>query len=295
VFALSAGYLEIMNSGAYLRTILFDLRAIMITSPRLALLRLTEFLINANLYFFACVIYSFYVFASRKLKIKDLSIWQVSFLLHIPFLLTILGNGGGGPNYFLTMWISIVLLCIETVKKTEEDKVPLPPVILGGDKIQGRYGLTLSNALLIALIVNSYEGMITITRDLGSISLPTPSLERKMQEYYQSVATLVSGRQDMNVLTNRNVGALASTNVKITNEGSTMFNYAWNVPSVFDRNVVLSAIREKRFDLITSGLQEYPEDVKHEIDGHYHAILTKEVNLYFGNMGLITFFAPNAN
>lgn len=344
VFAASTGYLELMNSGEYLRATMIDLRKIMITTPGLAQVRLKEFLFDANFYFFVCVIYSFYVFLVRERKIKELSIWQISFLLHIPFLLAILGNGGGGPNYFLSMWISIVLLSIEIVKKVEGDKAQsinvidsilifaavalwgknnnpayavmvfwvvaiiiavavrngrcsslISAAIASGKNPQERNRLVFSNAILFALLVNSYVGITTTTRELGAISVPTPALEKKMQEYYRSVAALVAGRQDMNVLTHRNIGALVSTDVKVTNEGCTMFSYAWNSPLIFDRSAVLIAIRERRFDLITTGLQEYPKEVKFEIDMHYRPVLTQDVNLYFGKMGPASVFVPNAN
>jgi len=40
--------------------------------------------------------------------------------------------------------------------------------------------------------------------------------------------------------------------------------------------VVLNAIQEQKFDLITTGLQEYPEDVKREVAKHYYLKLLKK-------------------
>jgi hypothetical protein len=113
-----------------------------------------------------------------------------------------------------------------------------------------------------------------------------------MQDYYQSVALLVADKPTLNILTHRNIGAFVASNLKIENEGCTMFGYAWNYPLIFNRNVVLNAIREEKFDLITTGLQEYPEEVKREIAIHYRTVLTKEVNLYFGKVGAVNVYAP---
>jgi hypothetical protein len=327
VFALSSWYLELMNSGEYLRSTFFSLRKIMIISPLLAMYRLKEFLFAAN-FFSICIIYTFYIFFVSKQKLKALSIWQVSFLLHIPFLLSILGNGGGGPNYFLTMWISMVLLCIDFLKKYKTSnltpvKAPETLVLIIAIMIYGianrpayiaiicwvmvflfalmershqkNYRLGFFNVLLVCLFVNSYEGMTATISELNGIKLPTPALEKKMQDYYDSVAELGSGKNSFKILTHRNIGAFVANNLNIENEGCTMFSYAWHSPGVFNRNEILDSIREQRFDLIATGLQEYPEDVKLEISSHYHPALTRNVNLRYGQMGLVTVFVPNTH
>lgn len=279
IFIASSIYLEYMNSGEYLRATLFDLHKIMITSSSLSRARLTEFLFKANFFFIVCVGYSFYISMKQDKPFYKLSIWQISFIVHLPFLLAILGNGGGGPNYFLSMWITIVILCFDQIivrKSASSSKLT-------------------THILLFGLLINSCIGIRTITKEIDAISLPTPKMEGMMQKYYQSVAGLVAGRTNLNILTHRNIGAFVTTDTKITNEGCTMFSYAWHFPSIFNRESILSQIKHKKFDLISTGLQEYPEEVQNEIIKNYRPALTKEVNLYFGKIGAATVFVPKGN
>ncbi len=116
VFIPAVISLELANSGEFLNATIFDLKRIMPSSFYLSMFRLWQFLFDSSLYFFIGVLISLFPFIFMKYGIKNLSIWQVSFILHIPFLLVILGNGGGGPNYFFSFWISIVFICIELIK-----------------------------------------------------------------------------------------------------------------------------------------------------------------------------------
>jgi hypothetical protein len=251
----------------------------MITSSSLSRARLTEFLFQANFFFIVCVSYSFYISMKQEKPFYKFSIWQISFIVHLPFLLAILGNGGGGPNYFLSMWITIVILCFDQIivrKSASSSKLT-------------------THLLLFGLLVNSCIGIRTINKEIDAISLPTPKMEGMMQEYYQSVAGLVAGRTNLNILTHRNIGAFVATDTQITNEGCTMFSYAWHFPSIFNRESILSQIKHKKFDFISTGLQEYPEEVQNEITKNYRPALTKEVNLYFGKIGPATVFVPKGN
>ena len=113
-----------------------------------------------------------------------------------------------------------------------------------------------------------------------------------MEDYYQSVSLLVANKPPLKILTNRNIGAFVSSNLNIENEGATMFSYAWGVPSAFNRGAILNAIRDQRFDLIATGLQDYPAEVNREIALHYQPALTKEVNLIFGQVGTVNVYVP---
>lgn len=341
VFLSTAAYLELLNSGQYLNATLFDLHKIIISSPELARKRLVSFLLDAHFYFIVCILLSFVLFVLREREFKKLSIWQISFVLHIPFLLAILGNNGGGASYFLSMWISMVLLCIETVRKVESRlsaplNVVVPVLIIAAIAIWGKtghpdyavmtswaavivftvmvsgrdssrllissvmresnhqdmHGFVFSTVLLVSLFINGYLGMMTTLYHLGSIALPTPKLEKMMQDYYQSVALLVADKPPLKILTNRTIGAFVSSNLNIENEGCTMFCYAWKVPSVFNRGVIINAIRDKRFDLIATGQAEFPEEVNREIASHYQPVLTKEVNFHFGRVGTVNVYVP---
>jgi len=285
VFVISTAYLEFMNSGQYLRSTLIDLNTIMKPSFRLAGYRLFAFLIH-NLAFTICVIFALF---SLRLPFRTLSIWDISIILHVPLLLKILGNGGGGPTYFLTFWITIVLISINAIKKYEGKLAPSEYVPNFINKIRP-YQPLFSKTLLICLCVNISIGTFWIHRDLTAMTLPTTKLENIMRDYYQSVGSLIATNKNAKVLTNRNVGALVVHNVNIDNEGSTMFQYAWASGNMFDRSPLLTAIREKKYDFITTGIQDYPEDVKKEIEANYRVALIKEVNLMFGKVGFIRIY-----
>ena len=93
IFIISSTYFQWMNHGEYFRATLFDLHKIMIVTPGLARQRFVDFLFNKNRFFFACICAGL---ALVIFRISRLTVWQVSFFLHIPFLLKILGNEGGG-------------------------------------------------------------------------------------------------------------------------------------------------------------------------------------------------------
>jgi len=149
-----------------------------------------------------------------------------------------------------------------------------------------------SQTLLILLFINMSIATSEIGRNLDSVSVPTPTLNRMMQVYYQSIGNLIEMKPNAKVLTNRNIGALVEHGADVRNEGSTMFSYAWEFPESFPRNVLLSSIRAKEFDLITTGLQAYPVEVSKEISENYKVAFTKEVNLMFGNVGQVTVYIP---
>lgn len=343
LFLLSAFYFEFINSGEYLNMTLLEVSKLIDSNSHLARSRLFKFLFYAHPYFFVCILYSFYVFIYNRSNLKELSIWQVSFLLHIPFLLVVLGNGGGGPNYFLTLWISMILLCIDTVKKSkifDRHILGMPKYILvlsllgfwratnylnypqmafwlavaisviylinqGSFYVsdifyrycnsKAKYNLIFSNIVLITLFMNANYGIKTASNEINNLNLPSPVLEKKMHDYYQSIKDLVANKPAVKILTNRNIGALVSNGVNIENEGSTMFAYAWNNAALFNRNLLLNHIRQQRFDFITTGIQEYPKEVRDEIAIYYRPLFTREVNLNLGILGPVTVFVPNNN
>jgi len=142
------------------------------------------------------------------------------------------------------------------------------------------------------LCINISIGTISIHRDINSITLPSPKLAAIMKDYYHSIECLLAPKQDAKVLTNRNIGMLVSINANVENEGSTMFQYAWVSKGLFDRNLTLKSIREKEYDLITSGIQDYPEDVKKEIEANYEVALINKVNLIYGKIGFVKTYTP---
>jgi hypothetical protein len=356
VFILSTAYLEWLNSGEYLKSTLIDLHRIMITYPLLAQQRLRTFVYDEHFYFLVGVFASF---AVTRLQPLRLTVWHVSYILHIPLLLSILGNGGGGPNYFVTFWIVTVLICVGLVKELEgsqgatwsvasvragisqifnRDHIGLQAVFVwavvawilvfiikslgaaeyflivwvGGlvgfiiykdnNKLKqlakltvqikryiSEFGLSgsfvFSQVLLILLFLNISIATLEIRRNLNSISLPTQTLN-------QLIGNLIESKPNARVLTNRNIGALVEHGADVRNEGSTTFSYAWEFPRLFPHEVLLSSIRTKKYDLITTGIQPYPAEVRKAIYENYQVAFTKDVNIYFGKVGQATVYIP---
>jgi hypothetical protein len=336
-------YFELANYGNYLNAVLFDVRDIMITSSQLSLKRLWDFLFVSN-YLFTVVIFMSFVslFAVRGYR-KDVSIWQISFLLHIPFLLALLGNGGGGPNYFITFWITIVLLAVETARKSEEapavnfgiaSAILFSTIVLVTGILSDRldadnyiyniltmffglllltvmvfrnlsssessalllkknknYGLYLSSALVFSLFVNVFSGAIPTFRDLSNLKSSVSAARELMSTHFFNVGALVVEKKPTSVLTNRNIGALVAAKVPVDNEGATMFSYGW-LSERFDKSIVLDKIRKREYDLISTGIQNYPVDVTKEIKANYILLLSSEANLYLGSRGIVEIYGP---
>lgn len=289
VFAVSYAYLEWVNSGEYLQATIFDLRKIMPHNEMLAKSRLYAFTIENNAAFIICVFVSL---VAAVFRITKLSIWQVSSVLHLFFLLMILGNGGGGPNYFLTFWISMVLTSVEMISRLEKYSIAIPNPYFRITENGQSYFSSLAKVLLIGLFINISIGTISINRQISNSIYPTAELENLMKDYYQAVGTLVATKPNAKVLTNRNVGALVANNVNIENEGSTMFQYAWRHGDVFQPSVVLATISEKKYDFIVTGVQDYPVNIRAEINTNYKVALVKEEILNLGNVGLSTIYVP---
>lgn len=289
VFAVSYAYLEWLNSGQYLRATIFDLKQIMPANPMLAKARLYSFIIENNAAFTICVFMSLAALAFRMTR---LSIWQVSFILHLFFLLKILGNGGGGPTYFLTFWVSMVLTSVGMISTFEKSANAIPNFHVQITEKGQKHLLLLARISLIILFINISIGAVSINRQINTSAHPTVALENLMKDYYQAVGALVATKPNAKVLTNRNIGALVANNVIIENEGSTMFQYAWAYGGIFQPSVVLVAIREKKYDFIVTGIQSYPTNVLAEIDANYRVALAKEAILNLGNVGISTIYVP---
>lgn len=285
VLGISTLYLEITNSGQFLRMTLLDLPKILHSSYRLAIFRLLLFFLH-NLAFTICVLVSIITLY------KNLSIWQISLVCHIPFLLKILGNAGGGITYCLTLWITMVIISLNFIiskkvyhftSKSKYNKTCFFTCI----RI-----FPLNKVILFLLCVNVSIGTISIYRDFNSIRLPTAKLNYLMKNYYQAIDSLITTKENVKVLTNRNVGMLVQTSVNVENEGSSLFQYAWLSDIYFNRDTILTSIREKKYDFITTGIQDYPDDVMSEINKNYKTIFINEVNLMYGNTGILYTYVP---
>jgi hypothetical protein len=288
-FLLAVIYFEIINSESFLQDTLFGLDRVMVVTPGLAGDRLLNFLTH-NLAFTLCVIVSFILISRRSIK---LSIWHVSFALNFILLLKILGNAGGGTNYFLTFWITIVVISVGIVVKFNRDAT-LFTLFHRTMKVNWS-APRLSRVLLTCLFINIIFGSVSILQQLNATVLPNKHLETVMQEYSSYVGELMKSNPDARVLTNRNIGALVEHKVNVTNEGSTMFQYAWAHPELFNQNKILTSISDKKYDFIFTGLQPYPANVRAVIDISYKLAITKELGVMQGNIGLVKIYVPKDN
>jgi hypothetical protein len=289
MFGLAYAYLEWVNSGQYLRATISDLKIIMSHDPELAESRLYGFVIQNNAVFALAALLSI---AAMALRVTKLSIWHVSFVLHLIFLLKVLGNAGGGPNYFLTMWITMVLVGVGLVASLTKapTEISSPYFHLSANSQVRIEGLT--KLLLIGLFVSISIGTISIHRQLNASVIPSPELEKLMEEHYQAVGKLVQERPNAKILTNRNIGALVAHGANVENEGSTMFQYAWAHGEIFQPSVVITAVREKQYDLIVTGIQPYPRIISDAIAANYKVALLQPEILSLGNVGLSTIYIP---
>jgi len=282
IFLASTIYFEITSHGQYFYAIFLDLHRIMITSKGLARYRLAVFLFKENLFFAAGIYAGLWLVLSRKTK---LTIWQVSFFLHIPFLLKILGNAGGGPNYLATFWITIVMAAIDAVWNCDyADHAPSTSTKI-------RPSFIFSQLLLLSLLCSETFAMRTIYQDLNMVGRPSHQNALDAEQYSKKIAALLAGKPNAKILTDRNIGAFVAHNANITDEGSSTFEYAWAFPSC-NQNIILNAIKGKEYNFIVSGLQPYPANITQAIEKNYRVALSGQINLIFKNAGLQRVYVP---
>lgn len=289
IFITSTIYFESTNSGHYLNATLFDLSRIMTGNQSLARSRLFDFLVLHNWAFTICVVLSFGLLLLRKVR---LDIWHVSFILHIPLLLSILKNGGGGPDYFLTFWITMILISLNIIRVFDYHLL----ATTHADKSNNANCLRLiPNLLLMLLLGNGLQASSLILHELDTFPMPTQKLENLMGDYEREIGQLVVGNPQAKALTNRNIGALIVNNVDVENEGSTLFQYLWVQQSNTNRDSLLAKIKAREFDLITTGIQAYPIEIQNAIVSNYKVALTREVVFFAGHTGNVSVYIPNEN
>jgi len=281
IFLVSSACLEMVNRGQYFYAIFIDLRHIMVVSRRLACHRLAVFLFKENLFFFIGICTSLGLVISNKIK---LTIWHISFFLHIPFLLAILGNEGGGPNYLATFWITLVIIAIDTVWNCANYSY-IPPRNI-------RLPFFFSQLLLLSLFCSEAFGMRTAYQDLNTVGRPSRQDALNTERYSKEVASLLAGKHDARILANRNIGVFVAHNENITDEGGATFQYAWAHPDRLDQNIILNAIDEKKYDFIITGIQKYPPNVEKALEKNYKVALSGQINLIFKNTGLQSVYVP---
>ena len=269
---------------------IFDLPHYIETYWKLGILRLILF-VGMNAFIIVFCLKSIFL----SLKRKQFDIWQISFIVHIPFLLFILRNGGGGSNYFATFWVTSVCVFFRYLYREnfiEESKAPITRGLIQNSIRKIIIPINKPSSIHIVFIIFFiFLGEITFIRDVRAFSLPNAKLVNVMKEAYGKTQDLIGDKSQITILTNRNVGAFLDEKIIISDEGCSFFG-AWK-SSDFDKNRLLIKIRNRDFDYITTGLQPYPKDVFSEIEANYHRVYSSEINLMFGKTGQQVVFEPN--
>jgi hypothetical protein len=260
VVFFSVFYLELVNNGNYLKAVFFELSRIMTWYHDLAFIRFDRFLAG-NIFFTVSVLASFWFVIKKRVRP---SLWQISVVMHLPLLYKTLGNGGGGPNYFLTFWFSLVACSVDFVYRSESLSV----------KAREWFKLL--------LLANTFVAMVTGYLDLNGITSPNEELRAIAKSADESIAELLKDHRDPKVLAYRNVGSVLHAGAKIDIEGSTLFSYAWEHPEVFSKSRILTSIQSRMYDFIFNGYQPFPPDVQAEIDANYVAVKGPKMPLLYG-------------
>ncbi|MCP4179892.1 MAG: hypothetical protein GY756_19190 [bacterium] len=270
LFILITFYLEFQNSFSFLDATFWDLGKVMEYKKSLLFRRILGFGIRN----FICVSFAFGIIIYSIIKRIKLNVWEISIIIHIPYLLITLGNGGGGESYWLTFWISIILTIFNYLQRYKTER--------------NRFFLL----MFILVFINSFYGIYRNIIEISNKNLPDNQLVKTMELNYLEIAELIEKEKPKSILSNRNTGALISVGFILENEGCTMFSYAWNKSPTFDKSIVLKKVQDKDYDLIVSGLQPFPDDLNKVIFENYYLHSESQVNLIYGNLGSQQIWKP---
>lgn len=255
---------------------LVDPKNILITYWKLGVLRfLQSFIILLPLLILV------YVSKFKNIKnLKKINFWELSVLLHAPFLLYILQNGAGGANYFFTFWISLVMVFIlyfndfETFKSNERNRLLSPATYF-----------SVISLLIFSAAVNYHS--------IERVKYPKDDIAQNMTQMIDKISFYTKNFTNCTALANRNIGVLLNSHCDITMEGSATFQSAWNSKNVLNKSFVLGKIKCKQYNIILTGIQHYPPEVEDLIEKNYNLVYSTEVNFYFGSTGLQSLYIPN--
>jgi hypothetical protein len=280
IFIGSTIWLEWLNTGEYLESTLFALRKIMPTNFDLASTRLKVFLLMEHPGLLVGAIgASVYLFWKKKVAI---SIWQVALIVHVPFLLKILSNAGGGDNYFLTLWVTLIFCSLGIVRGCEEHNASV--------LMKNKWKLLLPKILILLILFDLSRVALQVYTTNKNTPHPSAWLAEIEARHYKQVGQLINNQPDGKALTRRVVGSMAGTRIRIENEGGAMFDYAWIQPLFRDK--VLASIKNREYAIIATGMQDYPLEVTSAIEADYTLALVSEANFMMGNVGLMRFYIP---
>jgi len=278
-------YINSQNNNYFWASTIFDLQKVLTSYWKLGIEREFKFVIYCFPIFFVCL---YGIFLKMKFN-RPINFWEISILCHIPFLFFILRNGGGGQNYFITMWISMILTVILFINENRDLLKKSVDVFRFIEELKTlKFKFVLYSFLSYLLIFSPYINL----KSLNAIKFPSDKIELNSREFYRQV-NLNAPNEGCKALVNRNSYAFVKAGCDIEAEGAITFSYAWNYPEVFNRNYILENIMCKKYDLISDGITKFPSDVSLLIDLYYARIYSSEVNLYYGATGFQNLYVPN--
>jgi hypothetical protein len=278
--------IDSIEGNTFLRSTVIDLNGQIPGYWKLGVRRFVEFaLIN-------CGILAIVLLSIKKMnvKIKSLTFWQISFIVYIPFLLYILRNGGGGPNYFLTFWITIIMILInedQILDFTEYWK----KVSRRDSKLETTFTNKVYSIALPLVILTAAYGSFINFKILNDINFPqkihisnSTALQKFAQNYVSS--------ESCSILTARNSGVFLSSKCDIDSENVITFQYAWNVDKKMNKETIKERIKSKQYDLISTGVGTYPPEIWNLIEANYVLGIEKEINFNYGQIGIMRVYIP---
>jgi hypothetical protein len=267
-----------------------EVPSIIKTYWKLSVIRLSSFSFS-NIFL---ILLSVYALMQSCLH-RKINIWEVSLLMHIPFLLFILKNGAGGSNYFTTFWLSVVVVSCNLIFIPNQSHKSIPSVSKWGFfNFEFSLNKKKPSALYILLSVSILLGQLTFIKDVAKMNLPNKELRETMLNASARGELLVKQGKRIEMLTNRNIGVFLDQRIEINNEGCSLFG-AWVHLENFEKNILLEKIGAQRYDYISTGLQPYPKDVQSKIDRYYKVIYSYPTNYYFGQIGTQSIYGPKTD
>ena len=278
--------MDSIEGNSFLRSTLIDLNGQIPGYWKLGIRRFVEFaLIN-------CGILAIVLLGIKKINVKkkNLTFWQISFIAHIPFLLYILRNGGGGPNYFLTFWITIIMILIDSEQFfdfTEHWK----KFSRRDSKLEMNFTNKVYSIALPLVILTAAYGSFANFKILNDISFPQKIHvfnSTALQEFAQNHVL----SESCSILTARNSGVFLSSKCDIDSENVITFQYAWHVDKKMNKETIKNRIKSKQYDLISTGVGTYPPEILKLIEANYVQGIEKEINFNYGQIGTMRVYIP---
>jgi hypothetical protein len=271
-------YLEAVNDHSFLSSTVFNLSKIYFSPLFAAAKRIGIFFIQNVQWFVIWEAGLIYSWRKRRLRI-----WHVSIPIQIVLLFLTVGNEAGGPNYFYSLWISLLICSGISVLDFMTDQAWMS--IMGLRLAAGFVCVFLAVQAMFAASFNS--------RELDKLTAGSIGIETIMKGYYSEVTRLMSASSNKEVLIDRSAGAFIVAGGRLDNEFCAM-SHAWvSSDPDFNRDAFLEKIRQKKFAFITTGLEPFQLPIAQALQQFYKPLEDMRVNLWKGQtLDNVLIFVP---